>query len=256
MALSDHLHTKDWTFKATSHLAQRRSQLALNLLIASLGMFFSAALLGYLLIRLRSDDPPPLHLPQVLWLSTGFAIAGGMFLWRSLRAIRRERQPAFRRNLLAAFVCGLGFCLSQSIGLSSLLQEHLENLRSHPPVAATPEAADPPAPTIVIPQLGPNPSIDVSPLAEPPPFGTQPQMIGAQPQVQPFNRLEGLLFILVLLHILHFVAGMIGLSIVTYRGLKGRYDHEYHHGVRLCAFYWRFLDVVWVILFGAFLLTA
>jgi heme/copper-type cytochrome/quinol oxidase subunit 3 len=69
-------------------------------------------------------------------------------------------------------------------------------------------------------------------------------------------RLEGILFVLILLHALHFVAGMIALTIVTVRGLKGRYDHEYHGGVRMCAFYWRFLDVVWLALFGTFLLTA
>lgn len=251
MALSDHLHAKDWTFSATSHTAQRRKEFALYILIASLGMFFTAALLGYLLIRLRAENPPPLHLPPILWLSTGFAIVGSAFLWRALRSVQRERQPRFRKQLLTAFLFGIGFCLSQSVGLTGLLREHLAVMKERPPVVEAPETAEASPPKIIVPQLAPNPHFDLPPMESPFPVRSKPSA-----PIRPTNHLEGLLFVLVLLHILHFVAGMIGLSIVTVRGLKGRYDHEYHSGVRLCAVYWRFLDVVWVILFAAFLLTS
>jgi heme/copper-type cytochrome/quinol oxidase subunit 3 len=248
MSLSDHLRAKDWTFAGTSRVAQKRNEFALYVLIASLGMFFFAALLGYVLIRwvrIRAGDIiPPLHLPWILWISTAFALGGSALLFQSLRSVRRERQGLFRKQLLAAFVLGLSFCVTQSIGLTAVFLDHLEVMRQRPaPVEVKPEIG-PPKPTIIVPPL--RDAAHSSPTANYP-VRQRPRMV---------LRLEGILFVLILLHALHFVAGMIALTIVTVRGLKGRYDHEYHGGVRMCAFYWRFLDVVWLALFGTFLLTA
>lgn len=66
----------------------------------------------------------------------------------------------------------------------------------------------------------------------------------------------GLLFALIMLHALHFLGGLGVLAWVVRDGLQGRFDHEYHHGVKLCAIYWHFLDVVWLVMFGTFLFTA
>jgi len=57
------------------------------------------------------------------------------------------------------------------------------------------------------------------------------------------------------LHIAHFLAGLIGLSYVTYQAYAGRYDHEFNNGVRLAAIYWRFLDIIWIVLLVLFVLT-
>ncbi|HEX6985289.1 MAG TPA: cytochrome c oxidase subunit 3 [Planctomycetaceae bacterium] len=251
MALSDHLRVKDWTFSSTSRAAQRRNEFALYVLIASLGMFFTAAVVGYLLIRLRSGGPAPdLRLPPVLWLSTALAVAGSAFLWRALRAVRRERQEAFRRNLLTAFVLGAGFCLSQSVGLTAVLRDHFAAARENPPTERPEPSVEKVRPTVLLPP--PRPDAEAgTPAGEPFPVRTHPAARAPRPP-----RLEGLVFVLILLHALHFIAGMVGLTVVTVRGLAGRYDHEYHGGVRLCAVYWRFLDVVWIALFGAFLVTA
>lgn len=66
----------------------------------------------------------------------------------------------------------------------------------------------------------------------------------------------GFLFVLVLLHLLHFLAGFGCLTVVLWKAWKGRYDHEYHPGVKLTATYWLFLDLVWLVMFGVFLGTA
>ncbi|MBR9800314.1 MAG: heme-copper oxidase subunit III [Rubinisphaera brasiliensis] len=60
---------------------------------------------------------------------------------------------------------------------------------------------------------------------------------------------------LIFLHVAHFVAGYIGLAYVTVQAHRGRYDHEFHNGVRLAAIYWRFLDVVWLIMLLMFWFT-
>jgi cytochrome c oxidase subunit 3 len=241
---SDHLRAKDWTFTATSRAAQQRREVALYLLIASLGMFFAAGLVGYILIRLGpAHDLPDVRLPAVLWLSTALAIGGSAALWRALRSVRRERQTLFRRQLVLAFLLGAGFCATQSVGLSIVLSEHLAALPERP---ATPEPTVQPAPGTVIPSLLPEELREALPALQ------DDRAVGARPERS--VRLEGLVFMLILLHAVHFVAGMMALTIVTWRGLAGRYDHEYHGGVKLCALYWRFLDVVWIALFGTFLL--
>jgi heme/copper-type cytochrome/quinol oxidase subunit 3 len=243
MALSDHLRFKDWTYSATSRAAQRRNEIALNVLIGSLAMFFAAALIGYLILRYGYDKVlPPVRLPAILWVSTALALASSVLLRRSLRSIRQERSTLFRRQLLAAFVLGAGFCLTQSIGLSAVFRDHLAAMRDRPqppPAVEAHRLTSRVMPQQAVPGRGGVPAS--FPVRTPPPRGEL--------------RLEGLFFVLILLHALHFVAGMTALTVVTRRGLAGRYDHEYHAGVKLCATYWRFLDVVWVALFGTLLLT-
>lgn len=56
-------------------------------------------------------------------------------------------------------------------------------------------------------------------------------------------------YTLTMLHAAHVVGGVIPLVWTTARAYGARYTAEDHMGVLLCAMYWHFLDVVWVILF-------
>ena len=62
------------------------------------------------------------------------------------------------------------------------------------------------------------------------------------------------IIVLMVIHALHLVGGLIPLAVVTRRAHAGRYDHEYHTPVRNLALYWHFLDAVWLVMFGTFLL--
>ncbi len=55
-------------------------------------------------------------------------------------------------------------------------------------------------------------------------------------------------------HALHVIGGLIPLTIVTLRAAHGRYSPSYYPGVRYCAMYWHFLDLVWLVLFATLLL--
>lgn len=68
--------------------------------------------------------------------------------------------------------------------------------------------------------------------------------------------LYGLIFFLILVHALHVIGGLIALTGVTIQSLRHAYDHEKHAGVRFTSMYWHFLDIVWIIMFGVFLLVA
>jgi heme/copper-type cytochrome/quinol oxidase subunit 3 len=54
-------------------------------------------------------------------------------------------------------------------------------------------------------------------------------------------------FVLMLaaLHGLHFLVATLFLSYVTTQALAHRYDHEYHWGVTVCAWFWHALGIVW-----------
>lgn len=61
---------------------------------------------------------------------------------------------------------------------------------------------------------------------------------------------------LVSLHALHFLVAVLFLSFVTVRAFDDRYDHEYHWGVTVCAWFWHALGVVWCGILGVFAISA
>jgi len=65
-------------------------------------------------------------------------------------------------------------------------------------------------------------------------------------------------FVLMLaaLHALHFVVAVLFLSFVTVRAFDDRYDHEYHWGVTVCAWFWHALGIVWIAILAVFAIAA
>ncbi len=70
------------------------------------------------------------------------------------------------------------------------------------------------------------------------------------------NNLYGLTFILVIIHALHVVGGVAGLTFLLFGLMRGKYDHERYFPIRFCALYWHFLDVVWILMLASFYLAA
>jgi cytochrome c oxidase subunit 3 len=57
-------------------------------------------------------------------------------------------------------------------------------------------------------------------------------------------------YMLTVLHALHVVAGLVPLGIVLLRARQKQYTSSRYEGVHLCAQYWDFLLIVWVVLLG------
>lgn len=57
------------------------------------------------------------------------------------------------------------------------------------------------------------------------------------------------LFVIVLAHILHLAGGLLSLIITIYNHFKQKYNSTQFVGIELCATYWHFLDLIWVLLF-------
>lgn len=70
-----------------------------------------------------------------------------------------------------------------------------------------------------------------------------------------FRRLYGICFSISLIHALHVLGGVIYIGYIDYRGNRGAYDHEKHWAVDHCAWYWHFLDIVWLLMIAMFLFT-
>ncbi len=86
------------------------------LLIASLGMLFGAALVGYLVIRLRAPEWPPPgspSLPGSVWISTALLAALSAVLILAERSVRQGREGALSRMLMVSDLLAVAFLASQ-----------------------------------------------------------------------------------------------------------------------------------------------
>jgi cytochrome c oxidase subunit 3 len=63
------------------------------------------------------------------------------------------------------------------------------------------------------------------------------------------NAAGSFLYFLTALHLAHLAAGLMSLTVVWVKALRGKYDSENFLGVKLCAIFWHFLDVLWILLF-------
>ncbi|MBT6154460.1 MAG: hypothetical protein HOL01_24135 [Planctomycetaceae bacterium] len=81
--------------------------------------FALAAGLAWLLIRVVPVVMPASRVgfPAAFYFSTLLLVSGSVLLHRATWEVRRERQPTFRRALLAALVVGVLFIAVQSFGL-------------------------------------------------------------------------------------------------------------------------------------------
>ena len=194
-----------------------KAKMAFYLFLASLGMFFIASLITYLIIRGQafSQNPDavpgsiltqgpkvyqPLVLPTSFWVSTLVLVLVSVFLQRACYLVHREKQTEFRRYLIWSLFAGLAFTVIQAFGMYDLLAQHFS-------------------------------------------------------QADGSAKIYGMSFTLSFIHALHVLGGMIFLGFVIRQAYRDRYDHERHWAVDHCASYWHFLDVVWACMLITFVLT-
>lgn len=56
-------------------------------------------------------------------------------------------------------------------------------------------------------------------------------------------------YVLTLMHLLHLAAGIMAVFVVWIKSRQQKYNSENLLGVRLCAIFWHFLDILWIYLF-------
>jgi len=86
------------------------------LLLASLGMLFGAALVGFLVLRMRAEQWPPPGTPPLpggLWVSTGLLMVLSLALVMAVHAARAGRVPALNRMLGVSVLLAMAFLAAQ-----------------------------------------------------------------------------------------------------------------------------------------------
>ncbi|MEK6493478.1 cytochrome c oxidase subunit 3 [Myroides odoratimimus] len=57
------------------------------------------------------------------------------------------------------------------------------------------------------------------------------------------------LYVIVIVHIVHLAGGVLSLLYVIYNHFKQKYNSQQYIGIELCAWFWHFLDLLWIYLF-------
>lgn len=97
--------------------------LGMYLLLASLSILFASSIIGYLYVRFVNPQfagrpwPPPEFppLPRTLWISTLAILLSSVTIQYALISIRRDRQAALLRGLVATLSLGLLFLILQGL---------------------------------------------------------------------------------------------------------------------------------------------
>lgn len=202
------------------------------LFLIALAMLFASSILGYLLIRFTAADAPApgtIDLPWGLWVSTGAIMASSLTVHWALQSVRCERQTVFRRWLSVTMALAVLFLVVQTPCMTAIMQDHLPKMRAYTQARQEALAARGKALAMVEGQP--------APLA---------------PGMMP---IEGLVFLLILIHAVHVIGGVVPLAVVTFKGNRGRYDHENYAPVKYIAMYWHFLDAVWIVMFVTLLVA-
>jgi cytochrome c oxidase subunit 3 len=105
----------------------------MRLFLASLGMLFGGALVGYLVIRLRAPEWPAAALPTGLWISTALALLLSAALVMAERAIRAGRARGLTWLLALALGLAIAFLGTQ---LSNWMQMAADNTLPQQSLAA------------------------------------------------------------------------------------------------------------------------
>jgi heme/copper-type cytochrome/quinol oxidase subunit 3 len=81
-------------------------------------------------------------------------------------------------------------------------------------------------------------------------FGQAYEFLNAKLQFSGLNQFSSAFFTMTGFHGLHVLGGLVFLSLILARALRGQFDANHHVGVGGGTPHWHFVDVVWVFLFS------
>ena len=102
--------------------------LGMGLFLASLAVLFLAAIVGYLVVRLKATDWPPPGMPRLpagMWAATLLLLLSSVTVHLALRAIRAGETPSAGRRLAATLALTSAFLGVQTWNWWELIRLHL-----------------------------------------------------------------------------------------------------------------------------------
>ena len=64
----------------------------------------------------------------------------------------------------------------------------------------------------------------------------------------------GLTLTLIAIHAFHVIGGLLPLTVLALRNLREGLTFSDRISIQTCALYWHFLEIVWILMFGTFLI--
>ena len=114
--------------KAREGIVPGAGVLGMWVFLATLTVLFLAAIVGYLVVRLKATDWPPKGMPRLpagLTLATGLLVAASVAIHRAARTIRSGKRARCTRWLAATLVLGSAFLAVQCWNWWGLIRLHL-----------------------------------------------------------------------------------------------------------------------------------
>jgi cytochrome c oxidase subunit 3 len=102
--------------------------MGMGIFLVALGVLFLAAIVGYLVVRLKATDWPPPGMPRLpagMWVATAILLAASVTIHLAHRGIRAGRLAASRRQLAATLALTIAFLAVQTWNWWALIRVHL-----------------------------------------------------------------------------------------------------------------------------------
>jgi len=99
----------------------------MTLFLASLAVLFAASIVGYLVVRLKSEQWRPEELeglPSGLWFATAVLLGASFCIHSALSSIKAENQGTLRQMMLATTLLGTLFLVLQGFNWWGLVRGH------------------------------------------------------------------------------------------------------------------------------------
>lgn len=158
--------------------------------------------------------------PPLLWVNTGLLALSSVALQIAIGAARKGRAAELRTWLVAGGLLAIGFLVGQIVVWRELdTTGHFLAIHSAICTAVADPFSRPPGPLITG-----NPAI-------------------------------AFFYLITALHGLHILGGLVGWGRTSMRVFSGAQPGAVAHSVTLCARYWHFLLLVWLVMFGLMLMT-
>lgn len=185
--------------------------------LISIIMLFGGLTSAYM-VRQGEGKWVQFELPQVFMVSSIIIILSSISMQWAVISVRKNQFSGFKIATLITFILGIGFVISQYLGWQDLISQGIYFVGRVKDI--TGDFTYVPAGDETVAQAG-----DMGNVA------------------------ASFLYVITGLHVAHLLGGILALSVVLFKSLRGSYSSDNHNGVLVCSTYWHFLGALWIYLF-------
>ena len=213
-----------------------------------------------------------IKLPSAFWISTGIILLSSLTLNAALQSIKKNKIAFSRYMILATFILGIGFSITQYIGWKQLYESGLyftdTILEMEQPklVDYTDKQGrkflvkeKPKRPDIIVFRVKGEYGKDFTISYKGEILSYKDGILyNAKGPISPDlvdklamsrNTASSFVYFLTALHLAHILGGLIYLLVVVLMSFKSRFNSSNYLKIKLSAIYWHFLGILWIYLF-------